>query len=518
MDARRYRLLLEHLPQTAIVVFDHDLRLELVTGPALQDAGLQAGDVEGRLLEDVVPATTARVLARHYRRALAGECVSLEYRSTLDGRSFWLQVVPLLSDEGEGEVTGAMAITLDITERTRVQEELRRSEERFRKAFDEAPIGMALLGLDGRLQKVNSSLCEITGQGAGELVGMSLSALADPPDPRRDIDRLGRLMRGEVETHGAEMPLRHVSGLPIETALRAVLLRDAAGQPEHVLLQIQDITERKHVEDGLQFLADHDPLTGVLNRRGFERELERHLAGLKHRCVDDALLVVDLDHFKRINDTLGHEAGDELISRVTTALRGRLRARDVLGRLGGDEFAVLLGHVTARQAATVADALLAVVRNEQVGPSPKRAGQITASAGVTMLDDPRCSCAEILSRADRAMYYAKQRGRDRYAFSGSAGCGAPPLWGASRLAPRRSTMEGLSAGTTDSGEVKQMKEFSCGAVVPGCDAHFSAATEEEILGQVQVHAADAHGLTEVPPEVADQVRANIHDAPSAGSA
>ncbi|MGI8413849.1 MAG: sensor domain-containing diguanylate cyclase [Solirubrobacteraceae bacterium] len=410
----RYRLLLEHLPQTAIVVYDHDLRLELVTGPALREAGLAPAQIEGELLEDVVPDGTAQVLADHYRRALSGEHVSLEYRSALDGRAFWLQVVPLWGEHGE--VTGGMAVSLDITERTRVQDDLRRSQEQFRQAFDAAPIGMALLGLDGTLQKVNASLCEITGLRTGDLVGLPLAALVDPDDAQRHVARLEALVRGEVETHGTEMRLRHAYGRAVETTLHAVLVRDGSGEPEHLLLQIQDITDRKRFEDELQCLADHDPLTGLLNRRGFQRELERHVADIKRYGPEGALLVLDLDHFKLINDTLGHQAGDELISQVTRLLRRRLRVTDVLARLGGDEFAGLLPRAGARQAAIVADALIAGVREEQVKLSPLRTGRVTASAGVAMLDDSGLTDEEILSRADRAMYDAKQRGRDCYAF------------------------------------------------------------------------------------------------------
>lgn len=438
--AGRYRALLEHLPQTAIVVFDRELRVELVTGPALDAAGLDPHQLEGLALDQIVPPETARTLFPHYRRALTGEEISLEYRSTLSRRSFWLNIVPLRDERGE--IEGGMAVTLDVTDRTAAQDALRRSEERFRRAFDEAPIGMALVSPDGQVRKVNAALSQITGGEPGKLVGQSLAALISPQDAD-GLDSLRRLTEvapagatvertghprndpsGQLESFRGELRLLHAAGHTIATDLQAAVLRDGEGAPEQLLLQIQDITDRKRFEEQLRFMADHDPLTGLLNRRGFERELISHIARVLRYGTDGALLAMDLDHFKLINDTLGHNAGDELIGRITAVLSGRLRDSDVLARIGGDEFAVLLPSATPERATTVASALLDVVRREQLELGARTPSQITTSIGVTMFD-PKLTGQEMLIRADVAMYEAKESGRDRYVFYSSGGEAVP---------------------------------------------------------------------------------------------
>ncbi len=423
--ARRYRTLLEHLPQTAVVVFDKDLRIELVTGSALRETGLDAEPTERLRLKDIVPPDTAAVLARHYRRALAGEEVSLDYRSVLNGRSYWLSIVPLFDDLGE--VEGGMAVTLDVTVRAHAQDALRRSEERFRRAFDDAPIGMALLALDGRVRKVNSALCQMTGHDQGDLVGEYLASLTVPDAAAQQVEALARLIAGDHDSHRGELQLRHSAGAPITTAMHAAVVRDARGEPEHVLLQIQDVSDRKRFEDQLQFMADHDPLTGLLNHRGLQRELDSHIARGRRYGTHGALLALDLDQFTSIHDTLGHRTGEELIVRVAGLLRERLRDSDVIARLGGDEIGILLPYVTREQAETVAIALSTLLHDEESDPGAEGSSHLLTSVGVMMFDSADLTSQEALIRANIAMHESKQAGEDRVSFYVAEAGGVPRI-------------------------------------------------------------------------------------------
>jgi diguanylate cyclase (GGDEF)-like protein len=161
-------------------------------------------------------------------------------------------------------------------------------------------------------------------------------------------------------------------------------------------------------------MADHDPLTGLLNRRSFARELRSHCARGARYGATGAALMIDLDSFKSYNDTLGHGAGDELIRQVARALSARLRKSDVLARLGGDEFAVLLPTADEDGARQVAAELLSCVRGDDPAQDGGDHPGMTASIGIALFDDARGLAPEqVMVNADRAMYEAKQAGRDR---------------------------------------------------------------------------------------------------------
>ena len=178
----------------------------------------------------------------------------------------------------------------------------------------------------------------------------------------------------------------------------------------------RDVTEREQVQVQLRHLADHDMLTGLLNRRRIEEELERHVSYEERYGGGGAVLLLDLDDFKQINDTLGHIAGDGVISSVGRLLRLRLRDSDILGRVGGDEFSVLLPTATVEEAMQTAVDLLDAVRGHRVVIGGQRA-RVTTSIGVALVEGLGDGGAnELMARADLAMYSAKQTGRDRLCF------------------------------------------------------------------------------------------------------
>ncbi|MGA2164816.1 MAG: EAL domain-containing protein [Solirubrobacteraceae bacterium] len=198
-------------------------------------------------------------------------------------------------------------------------------------------------------------------------------------------------------------------------------------QAERALEQArsEEAQARSRYEAELKHMADHDPLTGLLNRRAYERSLEEHLARGERYGHAGAVMVLDLDSFKEVNDTLGHSAGDELIVRVAGALASRLRESDTLARLGGDEFAILTPIGESEEAESLADSLLEVVRQERAPRGPGgRERPITASIGVAPLQGAeQLSAEEALINADLAMYDAKEAGRDRSVTYGGAGRG-----------------------------------------------------------------------------------------------
>ena len=308
----------------------------------------------------------------------------------------------------DGRPGRLLGITQDVTEERAEQAARQLAEEQLRRAFDEALIGMVILDMDIRALRVNNALCEIFGRTADELLGRRLDDLSHPEDRGDSVGVREVLLSGARKHHVREKRYVHADGHTIWAEVAVSLVTSADGRPSHFVGQIQDITERRALVEQLRQMADHDPLTGLLNRRAFGRELEAHLTRSQRYGVTGALLMFDLDNFKLHNDTHGHTAGDELLVALAEGLRRRMRASDVTSRLGGDEFAVLLPHSDAAHAQLVSESLCDHIRTITAG--------VTASIGVVSLDRLASLTPEAALRAaDEALYDAKRTGRDRVA-------------------------------------------------------------------------------------------------------
>jgi diguanylate cyclase (GGDEF)-like protein/PAS domain S-box-containing protein len=202
-------------------------------------------------------------------------------------------------------------------------------------------------------------------------------------------------------------------GIEIPVSQVTLAHKSADGRIERFSTIARDISERKRFEEQLIHLANHDPLTSLFNRRRFDEEVERQLHEAERYGIQGALLFMDLDQFKDVNDSRGHRSGDELLTGLASLLRERLRRSDVVARLGGDEFAILLPHTRPDQAQSIAAELLDAIRTFtfMVGGSPLR---ISASIGIALFPEHGTTASELLSRADLAMYRAKDDGRNRY--------------------------------------------------------------------------------------------------------
>jgi diguanylate cyclase (GGDEF)-like protein/PAS domain S-box-containing protein len=286
-------------------------------------------------------------------------------------------------------------------------------QERFESAFANAPIGMALIDTAGHWLQVNAALCEMTGFDEHQLLRGSLAAITHPDDVDIDADERRRLQTGEIASYQVEKRYVHARGRLGWALFTMSIVRDREGLALHLIAQVQDITDRKELEGQLVYLTDHDFLTGAFNRRRFAQELEREVERSRRYALGGAIVVIDLDNFKLINDTFGHDAGDDVLKGIAAALRARTRTTDLLARLGGDEFAVLLPEVNVEEASMVARELVkalglhtAVLGDQTI--------QVTASAGVAAFDG--LSDAQVLACADHAMYEAKSAGRNRVAI------------------------------------------------------------------------------------------------------
>jgi diguanylate cyclase (GGDEF)-like protein/PAS domain S-box-containing protein len=292
----------------------------------------------------------------------------------------------------------------------------------FESAFTHAPIGMALVDMAGRLLRVNDALCRITGFTAERLRALPFRDLSDPDDVDVDANQSREMFDGRIPTYQVEKRYQHAWGHSVWVLLSVSLVRDDEGRPVHIIAQVQDISERKELEGRLERLVDHDFLTALFNGRRFEEALAQEIKSAARYGGGGAVLLLDLDHFKDVNDRFGHKAGDDLLKTVAAALRGRIRDTDVLARLGGDEFGIILPQVDAGQAEVVAEGIVKALRHQSAMLAEHQI-PVTASVGVALLEG--FTNIEVLAAADLAMYEAKEAGRNRFALYRSPADGGP---------------------------------------------------------------------------------------------
>jgi diguanylate cyclase (GGDEF)-like protein/PAS domain S-box-containing protein len=332
-----------------------------------------------------------------------------------DGSWRWVESAGtyLLDDP---HVKGVVVQTRDITERKRTEEALREAEERFRRSFDDAAIGMALVGTDGRFLRTNRSLCDMLGYREVELLGKTFQDITHPDDLDADLDQRRRTLLGEVRTYQMEKRYFHKEGQVVWVLLSVSLVHDEEGEPLYFVSQVQDISERKVLEERLQHMAFHDSLTDLPNRQLFMDRLGQALRRTRRRHKRIAVLFMDLDGFKVVNDSLGHEVGDLLLTVVAQRLRRCLRPEDTLARFGGDEFVVLIEALDdPAQAVQVAERITEELRRPFIMEG--RDLYVLASIGISLGDARTHDPDDLLREADTAMYRAKDEGGDFRVFN-----------------------------------------------------------------------------------------------------
>ena len=314
-----------------------------------------------------------------------------------------------------GEEPSILCVIKDIRALRSAEEQLRESEERFRGTFQHAPIGMLLVDTQGLVFQANDFACSVLDYELDDLVGTDISFLA-PADERDGLrDMLNRLEHAEVPVATMERRLIRKTGLELWTKFHVVLLRSEEKHTRYFIVQIADISDIKLNRDRMERLAFYDSLTDLANRRLFTNRLEHAIQRALRAGHSAGFLYIDLDNFKRVNDTLGHEAGDDLLKQVGLRIRECVREEDTVARFGGDEFTVLLYDTEhPHDAGIVAEKIIdALQRPITVGHTEF---MITPSIGITVLPQDGIDPNELTRNADRAMYRAKELGRNNYQF------------------------------------------------------------------------------------------------------
>ena len=408
---RRFKALVQHAADM-IVVTDASGRLTYVSPSFEEQLGYGPSQATSLIGGDLAHPDDLKQLTPLFGNAQpgAGDPLAFEVRiRAVDGLWHWFDVTvtDLLDDPN---VAGLVSNLHDITDRKASEAALAEAEERFRTSFDEAPIGMILVSRKGRILRANRALGDIVGRPQDKLTGMSVQEITHPDDREASLSWTTRLMAGEVSNYQIEKRYLHADGHAVWTSLHASFVRDPDGNPLYAIGQIEDITERRAMSAMMAHAAIHDPLTDLPNRVLFTDRLELALARSLRGSRHVAVVFLDLDHFKLINDSMGHDRGDQLLRAVAERIRDSVRPGDTVARFGGDEFTILFEEVAdaggAREAAARTLTALSL-------PFELDDGEVfvSASVGVALSSTGHDTPALLLRNADAAMYRAKERGR-----------------------------------------------------------------------------------------------------------
>jgi PAS domain S-box-containing protein/diguanylate cyclase (GGDEF)-like protein len=392
---QRHRLVVHNLPG-AVALYDRDLRCVLMEGRHLEDGGIQSEDLVGKTMAEFMPPELLASVEPAARRALAGERSVLEAYSALSDRIVSMDVVPHVDDAGC--IQGVLVTVRDISQQRAAEEATREAEERFRLAFDQAPIGLALVSPEGAWLRVNTTLCEMTGYSEEALLASTFQDITHPDDLDTDLEHVGAMLAGEIRTYEMEKRYFRADGSVMWVLLSVALVRDADGCPRYFVSQIQDIDERKREQGELERLANRDALTGTLNRRAWDNALATAIVRAEHADEPLSIALIDLNGFKAVNDSFGHDSGDRLLTDAAKVWQEQLRGGDLLARIGGDEFGVLLPNCAAADLDAIAERLKGALWHD-------------AGCGVgTAVWRPGDGAAELMRRADAALYADKANG------------------------------------------------------------------------------------------------------------
>ena len=390
--------------------------------------GYTPGELVGSSFQAITPPEDRGAGNSAQLRLLSGELQTIRFEKRYlrrDGSLTWVMLTISIQRDPQGQPLCFLALVQDINDRKQAEERLaaaqqalRISEERYRTAFQTSLDGISLTRLDdGTYVDCNNAFLDWSGYSRREVIGHTSSELnlwTEPKDRQRLLESLRR--EGQCRNLEAQFRNRHEATIWGLLSASLVELEGTAC----VLTITRDISDSKTAEEEIRQLAFYDPLTELANRRLLLERLRQTMASSRRSGRQRALLFIDLDNFKQLNDTLGHNIGDLLLREAGRRLRDCIRAADTAARVGGDEFVVIVedlsGHAeeAASQAKTVAEKILA--RLDEPYTLAGRTCTSTASVGITVFGQRSESTTEVLQQADIAMYQAKAAGRGAIRF------------------------------------------------------------------------------------------------------
>ena len=371
--------------------------------------GWTVDSIIGKTVREVIGEEAWRMIEPQVERVLKGEQVEYERPMVLpngERRAIEVSLIPHF-DDFDGQMLGAFVLITDITRHQLAEQAIRDSEERVRK-FAAATNEGIFFHKNGILTDVNEALLAITGYAREEMIGRNALDFVPPQWQQEVVEHLRAEREGPYEAE-----VVHKKGYNIAVELVDKTLH--FGGETYRLGALREITARKHAEARIQYLAHHDMLTGLPNRAYLIERLTTILALARRHGTLVAVMFIDLDKFKTVNDSLGHHCGDALLKEVAARIKEVLREADMVSRIGGDEFlAILADFATPEDAAKVADKLLQTIS----APIALEGTQMCANASIGISVFPRDgdNADDLIRHADAAMYSVKERGRGHSRF------------------------------------------------------------------------------------------------------
>ncbi len=366
-------------------------------------------ELAGIALEEVLAGTRGK-----------HEPVRLRLRH-LDGHYLWFDCTAENHIDNP-TVRGLTIIARDVTEQKIAEDAQADAETRFRATFERSPLGIALITFDGEIIDANAAFIVMAGRTEDELIGVNLELLIHPDDRARVIAEGAARLLGESDSPPGPARLQHADGRVVWVMSDLSMVMTPDGEHDYTIVLVADVTERKKLEERLEYQAYHDPLTQLANRARLRNLLETawESRGAPGRL---ALLFVDLDRFKQVNDTRGHEAGDELLLLVARRLERSVRGGDAVARFGGDEFVVICENIASRDEAVQ---IAGRIRESLARTYRLSSGEASVAASVGIaIDEGHESVDDLLRDADIAAYRAKELGRNRVELSHRDASGFP---------------------------------------------------------------------------------------------
>nr|WP_106782638.1 EAL domain-containing protein [Lysinibacillus timonensis] len=379
-------------------------------GELAYKTGLTPEFVVGKSLEQIFEQEDAEVTLQYYERAWLGEEVDFEGKLANNSIVYLAALRPIFED---GKVVEVIGSVVDITKSKEAERALKESEERYRVIGEYSTDMILTIDSSFKITYASPSNENVLGYSSEYLIGKAMLSFIHPEEFQKVRSAMESVLTSQksVSTLG-RVKIQDETWIWVESTLSPVLEGDKVTS---IVVVARNIAERKKLEDQLHYMAYHDSLTGLPNRRMFDKELEEQIQLSHEKNYHFALLYFDIDRFKIVNDTLGHNIGDLLLVEVSKRLKGQLPPNDLFARMGGDEFALIVKNVTETSYVdNLAEKILAsfeipfYIEDNEIN--------ITASIGISLYPKYSSDPKELMKQADIAMYHSKENGKNSYTF------------------------------------------------------------------------------------------------------